>query len=165
MMDKSAYMMRISQAGPAQLVVINFELILEFLTAARAVASASTTSEDMDDFRNHIQKAKNGLEQLIQSLNFETPLANDFYGLYDYAYRLLSDNHYTLDTAKALAATDEVMAMMTELLKGWREAASKTLDEAPWAGEIPKVYSGLTYGRDGQANEYVDDGKGRGFMA
>ena len=34
MIDKSAYMLRISQASPAGLVVINFELILEFLNEA-----------------------------------------------------------------------------------------------------------------------------------
>jgi len=165
MIDKSAYMLRISQAGPVQLVVINFELILEFLTAAKAAAVSATTSEDMDSFRANVQKAKNGLEELIQSLNFEaSPLANDFYAIYDYAYKRLSDTHYTLDNAKAAEVTDEIIEIMSELLKGWQDAAAKT-DDAPMAGEAPKVYSGLTYGRDGQANEYVDDGAGRGYMA
>ena len=59
MIDKSAYLLRISQASPAGLVVINFELIIEFLNAAIE-----------NDFGENVQKAKDGLEQLIQSLDF-----------------------------------------------------------------------------------------------
>jgi len=165
MIDKSAYMMRISQAGPVQLVVINFEIILEYLTMARDVAAKATSSEDMDAFRTFIQKTKNGLEQLMNSLNFEADFAHEFEAIYSYAYQRLSDVHYTLDTAKALEVTDEMIEIMSALLKGWRETASKTDEESPWANEIPKVYTGLTYGRNGQAQEYVDDGNDRGFMA
>jgi len=158
-------MLRISQAGPIQLVVINFELIVEFLTVAKDLASNAKTSEDMDEFRTAIQKAKNGIDQLIEALDLSTPLANDFYGIYDYAFKRLSDIHYTLDAEKAISCTTEILEIMEALLKGWRETASKHSDEAPWAGEVPKVYTGLTYGRDGQANEHVDDNASRGFMA
>ena len=166
MIDKSAYMLRISQAGPVQLVVINFELILEFLTSAKDIASKATSSEDMDSFRTEIQKAKNGLEQLIHSLNFDQPMAYEFYGIYDYLYKRLSDVHYTLDPAKALEVVNEAIEITETLLNGWQETAAKMPDEAPIAGEAPKVYSGLTYGRDGQAQEYIDDGSdSRSYMA
>ena len=157
MIDKSAYMLRISQAGPVQLVVINFELILEFLQAAKS-------AEDSDSFITHIQKAKNGLEQLIQSLDFEVSVSGDFYDIYNYTYKLLCDIHFTQDKGKADAVVSEVIELMEMLLKGWRETASKVTDEQP-LGEAPRVYAGLTYGRDGQAEEYIDDNEGRSFMA
>jgi len=165
MIDTSAYMLRISQAGPVQLVVINFELIIDFLNAAKNAAEKATSTEDMDTFREGIQKGKNALDELIASLNFDTPLALGFYEIYRYAYKRLSDIHYTLDPQKACDAVEEVLELMDTLLKGWQDAASKAENDVPQTGDAPKVYTGLTYGRDGNANEYIDEGGGRSFMA
>jgi len=165
MIDTSAYMLKISQAGPVQLVVINFELIIDFLTAAKNAAQSATSTDDMDVFREGIQKAKNALVELTQGLDFEQPLALGFYKIYSYANQQLSDIHYTLDNEKAVVAVDEILELMQTLLEGWRKTAEKEVNSAPVGGAAPKVYSGLTYGRDGNANEYIDEGSDRGYMA
>lgn len=160
MFDNSAYMLQISQASPAGLVVINFELIIEFLNKALA------NSQNKEVFRAAVQKAKDGIEPLIQSLDFEVPLSHVFYELYNYSYKLLSDVHFSSDIEAACAAVKEVAEHMGVLLEGWRTVAKKAVEETPAASEVPpKVYTGLTYGRDGQANEYVDENKDRGYMA
>jgi len=162
-MDKSAYILRISQASPAGLVVINFEIILEFLNASLEA-----------DFGENIQKAKDGIEQLIQALDFGVPLSQDFYEIYSYSYKLLCDVHFSSDTEAACAVVKEVIELMEMLLVGWRDCAEKAdaegISTAEGAkttegGGVPKVYSGLTYGKDGQANEYIDEDKDRGYMA
>ena len=156
-MDKSAYILRISQASPAGLVVINFEIILEFLNASLEA-----------DFGENIQKAKDGIEQLIQALDFGVPLSQDFYEIYSYSYKLLCDVHFSSDTEAACAVVKEVIELMEMLLAGWRDCAEKADAEGISAASdesIPKVYTGLTYGKDGQANEYVDEDKDRGYMA
>ena len=155
-MDKSAYILRISQASPAGLVVINFELILEYLNTALVT-----------DFRENVQKAKEGIEQLIQSLNFDVPLSHDFYEIYNYSYKLLCDVHFSSDSEAACNAVKEVAELMEMLLVGWRECAEKADAEGieQPSTEAPKVYTGLTYGKDGQANEYIDEDKDRGYMA
>ena len=165
MIDKQAYMLRISQAGPAQMVVINFEIIIDYLGSAKKIAIAATTSEHMDDFRADIQKAKNGLDELIASLNLETPLALGFYEIYKYIYKRISDVHYTLDTKKAIEALNEVLELLNTLLIGWQETAKKEPQEEPQGGNAPKVYAGLTYSKNGQANEYVEESSGRDYMA
>ena len=155
MFDKSAYVLRISQANPVELVVINFEIILEFLNEAN--------TSDNEVFRTAIAKAKDGLEQLIQSLNFEISFAHDFYEIYKYTYKLLSDARFNGCREAASLNVAEATELMQMLLDGWRETAEKT--ESETAANAPKVYSGLTYGRDGNANEYIEENKDRGYMA
>ena len=158
--DTNAYILRISQANPTQLVVINFELILEFLTAARAAFGT-------DDYLTYVQKAKDGLEQLIQSLDLSVSISHDFNEIYMYAYKLLCDVSFSTDSEVAFKAISEVEEHIEELLKGWRVAeTSDAANEAPPVdGESPKVYTGLTYGKDGKAEEYISEDTGRGYMA
>jgi flagellar biosynthetic protein FliS len=173
MIDKSAYMLRISQASPAGLVVINFELVLEYLNAA--VGALDSEPQEKETFRAAIQKAKDGIEQLIQALDFQVPLSHDFYEIYNYTYKLLCDVHFSSDTEAAFAAVKEVAELMEILLEGWRKTAlnadAEAAENTAGAGQPaipdapPKVYTGLTYGRDGQANEYIDENKDRGYMA
>ena len=158
-LDKSAYMLRISQANPTQLVVINFELILEFLTAADGAVGT-------DDFFGYVSKTRNGLEQLIYTLDFNVPLSHDFYEIYKYTYKRLSDVAFTKDNDAAHEVISEARENMQILLEGWRAAADSDAAQAePVATEAPKVYTGLTYGKGGQAEEYIDEDSGRGFMA
>jgi flagellin-specific chaperone FliS len=147
MMDKDAYALRISKANPAQLVVINFEMIVAFLDGGQ------------------IDKAKEGLDQLIRALNFEIPLAHDFYEIYKYIYELLITAQLSTDASKANQAADEARELMNTLLEGWKDAEKQVADLPPVTGEPPMVYAGLTYSRDGTADEYIDDGDKKGFMA
>jgi len=153
-------MLRISQANPTQLVVINFELILEFLTAADQAVGT-------DAFLNCIQKAKSGLEQLTDALDLSVSISHDFYEIYKYTYKLLSDVSFTREAATAKEAIAEAKELMEMLLEGWRKAeeSDEAKIEAPVATEAPKVYTGLTYGKGGQAEEYIDEDNGRGYMA
>ena len=159
MIDTQAYMLRITQAGPVQLVVINFEILLDYLEAAKKAASLG-----VEEMRPPIGKAKEALSELIQSLDFKISLSHDFYGIYSYAFGKLSAATASFDVSTASAAVDETAELMEILLKGWREAAEKE-PEAPPNENAPKVYAGLTYGKDGKAEEYVDDGKNRGYIA
>ena len=159
-MDKEAYILRISQANPTQLVVINFELILEFLTAAEGAIGT-------DEFLTTIQKAKNGLEQLIDALDLSVTVSHDFYEIYKYTYKRLSDISFTRDENVAKEVLAESKENMQTLLDGWRVAAESdaAASEAPVANEAPKVYTGLTYGKGGKAEEYIAEDTSRGYMA
>ena len=158
--DTSAYIVRISQANPTQLVVINFELILEFITAARGAFGT-------DDYITFIQKTKSGLEQLMFSLDLSVQISVDFNEIYSYVYQLLCNINFTSDEARAFAVLDECKEHMEVLLEGWRKAAesAEAQIEPAVAGEAPKVYTGLTYGKDGKAEEYISEDTGRGYMA
>ena len=160
MIDKEEYLQRINTANPAQLVVINFELIADFLTDA-----LTALDQDVEAFRSHISKAKDGLQQLIKSLNFEVSMSHDFYEIYKYVDRRLNEASFTASAAIAKSAAMESLELMSMLLTGWREAAAKAADTPPVVGEGPKVYAGLTYSRSGQAEEFIAEDKSRGYMA
>ena len=158
-MDKSAYMLRISQASPTGLVVINFELILEYLKEAEGGAVA----EEKEPFRKAVQKAKDGFDTLISALDFEVAISQDFYEIYNYCYKLLCDVHFSQDGEAACSALKEVAELVEILLTGWRDTAEKA-DTYVESDAAPKVYAGLTYGKDGQAVEYIENND-RGYMA
>ncbi|MCL2499335.1 MAG: flagellar protein FliS [Defluviitaleaceae bacterium] len=147
MINADDYKIRISNANPAQLVVINFEMVIAFL----------------DD--GQIEKAKDALSQLIRSLNFEITLAHDFYEIYKYVNELLIAAQFSKDDAKIKQTLNEARELMDVLLVGWKDAEKQVADLPPVAGIAPKVYAGLTYSRSGQVDEYVDEGNNKGYMA
>jgi hypothetical protein len=147
MIDKEAYTLRISTANPAQLVVINIELVIAFAE------------------NGQIEKAKDALDKLIRSLNFEIPLAFDFYEIYKYVNELLVSAQFSKDETQIKQNLADVSELMNTLLIGWKDAEKQVADLPPVVGETPKVYMGLTYSRDGLADEYIDDTDKKGFMA
>jgi len=161
-MDKSAYILRISQASPTQLVVINFELAVEFMeTAIKNIGSP-------DAYHAAIQKSKDAIQELIEALNFEVTLAHDFFDIYKFIFKKIVDAEFSRDPAEAKAALMEALDHTNDLLTGWRALDSNIEHEAPSEHEslnAPKVYSGLTYGRKGQAEEYIAEDESRGYMA
>jgi len=166
--DKSAYMMRITQANPIDLVVINFEIIRDYLTAALENISdvESLAFICKESFQENLQKAKAGLDTLIESLAFDIPMSFDFYEIYKYIYKQLSDVAFASNAVAAHTAVSDSLELIEILLFGWRDVAAGVAKEfPPVAAVAPKVYSGLTYGRDGQAQEYIDEDSNRGYMA
>jgi len=147
MINEQGFKTRIASANPAQLVVINFEMILAFI----------------DD--GQVDKAKSGLEQLVRSLNFEIALAHDFFDIYRYVNELLVGAQFASDDAVAKQSLAAARELLATLLVGWQDVEKQVADLPPVAGESPKVYAGLTYGRDGEVDEYIDDGDKKGYMA
>ena len=159
MVDKEYYTKRVSQAGPVGLVALNFELTLDFLQKARKMYD-----NDKGQSRQCITRAREGIENLIQTLDFDVQMSFEFYDIYKYVYGLLCDVQQSGDAKKVAAALDESAEIVGSLAKAWRELADKT-DEAPLGMEDgPKIYAGLTYDKDGKAAEYIDDTAG-GFRA
>ncbi len=150
MADNEAYTLRIAQASPAQLVVITFELIVDFIDEA-LVSPA-------DGFRRLIDKAKRGVMQLVSGLDFSYEQAQTFYDIYIYVYGLLVKAHVTRGHEPAA----EARGLLFQLLGGWREAAKQ--ENAEPSPTAPQIYAGLTYRRGGLA-EYVVDDESKDFKA
>jgi len=170
--DKSAYMVRIAQANPIDLVVINFEIIRDYLTNALNTigdlknGNSWESLEIKELYQSNLQKAKSGLDTLIESLAFDVPMSFDFYEIYKYIYKHLSDVAFASNKSAAHAAVTDSLELIEILLEGWRDVATGVAKELPPVATIaPKVYSGLTYGKDGQAQEYIEEDSNRGYMA
>ena len=154
-MNKEDYTLRIAQATPVQLVIINHELLVSFIDDALA-------DSESEIFFQNINKAKDALMQLINGLDFDNSIAQDLYDLYLYASELLNKALFSRDTN----AAKEVREMFQNLLEGWQEiehTPDDRINEEPnTAG--PQVYAGLTYGKDG-LTEYIPEDENKGFKA
>ena len=159
MVDKEYYTKRIAKAGPVGLVALNFELTLDFLKKARKMYE-----NDKEQSRLCMTRAREGLENLIQSLDFDVDVSFDFYELYKYVYGLLCEVQQSNDEKKVSKALDEAADIVESFSKAWRELADKTDEEPLEIENGPKIYAGLTYDKDGKATEYIDDPAG-GFKA
>ena len=157
--DKSAYTMRIAQANPIQLVVINFELIIDALEGALEACKLEEANATTM-FCHHLDRAKNGVQQLIDALDFKIGLSHDFYEIYKYSYKLLNEAYFSLKPKPV----EEVLELMNILLEGWRDAEKQNIPQGEKDNALPHVYAGLTYNKDGLA-EFVDEDEGRGFKA
>jgi flagellin-specific chaperone FliS len=135
--------------------MITFELADEFLIKALAAPS------DTDEYLTFVGKAKDAVMQLINGLDFTSPLAQDFYDIYQYIYKLLTDAFFKRQTEPAA----ESLELVSTLLSAWKEAAAMEAAAGPAMAEhAPQVYAGLTYQRDG-LSEYVMPDDSRDFKA
>ena len=111
--------------------------------------------ENKEAGRHAIARAKEGIENLIQSLDFDVGISFEFYEIYKYVYGLLADVHQSNNVEKVMSALDHASELLESFWKAWAELASVTKEE-PVKDEAPKIYAGLTYGRDGKAEEFVE---------
>ena len=157
MVDKKYYTERINKAGPVGLVALNFELTLDFLQKARKMY------DDREQSRLCITRAREGIENLIQSLDFDVQISHDFYKVYEYTYKLLCDVQQSNDKPTVIKALDEAVEIINEFAAAWRKLADQTVEE-PIEEDAPKIYTGLTYDKDGKATEYIEEPTG-GYKA
>ena len=158
-MNKEDYTLRIAQATPVQLVIINHELIVDFISAALEAME----KDDIQLFEQNINKAKDALMPLMDGADLENPIAQELFVLYMYAGRRLNKAFFGRDTE----AAQEILEMFRELLEGWQSiehTPDDRLSEDP-AEDAPHVYAGLTYGKDGGLEEYIPQDESRGFKA
>jgi flagellar biosynthetic protein FliS len=156
--NKEDYVLRIAQATPVQLVIINHELLVAFIDDALSAIEKGET----DLFHQNISKAKDALTQLIDGLDPENPIARKLSDLYLFAGERLNKALFGNDPEAAF----EVSEMFKDLLEGWQaieNTPDDRLTEAP-AQSGPQVYAGLTYGKDG-LSEYIPDSGDSGFKA
>jgi flagellin-specific chaperone FliS len=162
MVNKDDYMLRIAQAAPAQLVVINYEIVTAYLKDALAVCgeNAAVRTEDKLVFASNMEKAKNALTLLIGSLDLTVTVAQVLFWVYEYIEKLLNDAFFGYDHAAAA----EALELLETLLVGWRDAARQEAEALPAGENAPQVYAGLTYQKDG-LSEYVEQDESRGYKA
>ena len=151
---KQEFTYRITKANKSQLIVILYEMVLQYLQDALEAHE----KKDKEEYKNSILGAKNCLDELISSLNFEYELAHRLRGLYYFYKRELS-------TASVMEKTElipPIMEMIGELKKSY-ETIAKEDTSAPIMENTQAVYAGLTYSKDSLNINLSDQGSNRGF--
>ncbi|MCL2351387.1 MAG: flagellar protein FliS [Firmicutes bacterium] len=148
------YVARVASATPAQLVLINYELLFGFLKDAEAVDPES------EGWPDAVQRVKGAVRVLIDGLNFKYDIARDLYGIYLYVNRLLNE-------ARAQRRKDglrDAGRILRPLYESFAEAERTQSGAEPVMENAQKIYAGLTYS-NGRLDEYVEEGAGRGYRA
>lgn len=139
------YTLKITQSSKTQLVVISYEIIINYLTSAKT----SLEFNDTKDFLSNIKKAKEFVDNLLSSLDLQYKLSFELMNIYLFINRCLIEALAKKESNKI----DRIISMIEKLKVGFMEV-SKVDHSGPVIKDAQKVYAGLTYGK-GTLNEYT----------
>lgn len=135
------YARRITQTSRTGLVVVTFEIIDQYLLEA----VEAHKDGNLADYVSCIGKAKQFLNQLMNSLDFRYAIAKDLMCLYMFVEKYLIQ----CEVRRENVSLDEVRQILKVLHKAFME-----VEKEDQTGQVMKhtqtEYEGLTYGRDGR---------------
>ena len=151
---KQEFTLRISKANKTGLVVILYDMVLEYLKDSLECFER----QDYKEFKWNIDRAKDCIDELLNSLHLEYELAGILRGLYFFYKRELSTAAITEKKEKVVP----VMEMIQELKESY-EKVSKEDTSAPIMENTQTIYAGLTYSKDSLNVSLSDQGLNRGI--
>lgn len=152
---KQEFTLRITQANSTQMIVILYEMLLEYLNEAKNALGA----QDIPEFREAVRKTRGCLTELMESLHMEYEPAPALLQLYLFCVRRLAQ----AEIRKDLQALEEIEKVISPL----HDAYAKIQDQntsGPIMGNSQTVYAGLTYGRGSLTENMGDPGANRGML-
>lgn len=151
-----AYSYRISQASRTELVVVMYDMAIEYLEDARA----ALTAEDDGSYCRNVKLAKRVVDTLTSALDMQYDIAAELFEIYQTMARIL----IRAATKKEASSIQAVIRMLSKLRKAFNELSQEDTSGAVMKN-TQQVYAGLTYSNLGSSNEFSDDPvKNRGFI-
>lgn len=150
---KQDFTRRIALANDTQLVVILYEMVLEYLRMAGE-------AEDITGTRDAIAGARRCIDSLTDALDMRYSPSKQLLSLYVYCNRQL----IAADARKDVAA----LAAVESVITGLRDAYAAIADSdtsGPAMNNAEAVYMGMTYGRNSLPEISTVGGGERGIMA
>ncbi len=151
---KNEYTLRISQANKTGLIVILYEIAIDYVDEAIAAASAG----DNGAMSLAAYRAMHCVEEMQNNLHFEYELAKSLNKLYLYMKKQLRNASISGDAS----GLNEVKKELTGLHKAYLEIAD-TDKSAPVMIHTQKVLAGMTYSKDRVLDDLTNEAAGRGF--
>lgn len=150
------YSKRIAQANRSQLVVITYEIIIEYMSDAQ-----KAFVEDKKEFEHALSKAQDFLKELIVSLDFEYKVSQELMSIYVFVNKMLIE----AKQKGSIENLPRVQKMMEDLMSSFKEVSIQDMSTSLMQN-TQKVYAGLTYGRnDVNETAFIGDEPNRGFRA
>ncbi|MBQ4284772.1 MAG: flagellar protein FliS [Lachnospira sp.] len=141
------YSYRISQASPTELIVILYDMAIEYLEDAKEVVDI-----DDDAYKQNLKHAKRVVDRLSVTLDMQYDISKELLKLYIMMSRFI----IKATSTKEIKLVDTVINMLTKLRKSFYEI-SKQDTSGPIMKNTQQVYAGLTYSNAGNSNEYSND--------
>lgn len=141
------YSYRISQASPTELIVVMYDMAVEYLTDAKGIINTDDTV-----YKHYVKCAKRIVDSLSVSLDMQYDISKELLRLYIIMSRYL----IKASSTKEEKLIDTVVNMLKKLRKSFYEI-SLTDTSGPMMKNAQQVYAGLTYSNAGSSNEYSKD--------
>lgn len=152
-MKTEDYVARISQSSPLQLLIINYEMAIEFICEGENYIN---TNEEL--FEKSIKKAQKAVVHLMESLDMTYKISETLMSIYIYTNKILVTALFSKDVTKL----DEAKKILRELLSSWCEIEKEDQNNLPLMNNSQKLYAGLTY-RNGKLSEFIDEDRSKGY--
>ncbi len=152
---KQQFTFRISQANPTEMIVILYDMTLQYLEDAGEAASR----EDFTAYRENVHRARKCISELTNSLHLEYEPAVSLRKLYMYSIRRLAQAEIRWHTE----LLQEVSGIITPLRDAYRQIAPQNT-AGPVMQNTQAVYAGLTYGKNTLTENMADQSMNRGML-
>lgn len=151
---KQMFTRRITQANRTQLVVVVYDIFLEYLDDA-----LNTHNEgDLKEFGKSLQMARECIFQMRSALDFQYDLSRNLFSIYNFADRELAGDMFGNKTDNL----EELKQMFTKLRDAY-DTVSKDDTSEPLMDNIQDVYAGLTYSKTDVNEDLINYDAERGF--
>ena len=149
----NGYSYRVTQASRTDLVVIMYDVALNYLSDAMDYYN----DFKIENFRDELKKAQRVINQLSSVLDMNYEISLELMRLYRYINNVLVRSSIRKEVEEL-----RVVISMLQKLRGTFEKVSEQDKSGPMMMNTQQVYAGLTYSNGG-LNEYHDQTTKRGF--
>ena len=153
--DKQKYVAKISTASPLCLVIINFEIILDYL------GESEKSIDNQKDFEFYILKARQFLLELRSSLDMQYEISSYLSTMYCYVDKQLAKFLFSKD----LEQLNDAKSILKKIMEGFEGIKQEEKDKSSIMQNTDVIYAGLTYNKNGGLDEFVDIKQNKGFKA
>lgn len=150
----SDFTLRITQSNRSQLVVVVFEMALEYIDEA----TQNYNNGDLEEFVETVKKARACINELMVALDTTYPIAVSLMQIYVYINKLLIQSVIK----RKPQDFDAIRRMIGSLREAFEEIAKQDSSK-PLMRNTQQVYAGLTYGKGTLAESYANQDSNRGF--
>lgn len=141
------YSYRISQASKTELVVIMYDMAMEYVKEAIAVYQT-----DMEAYNGNLKQAKRVIDELTRSLDMQYEISEQLLKVYVCMMRFL----VKAGAGKDVTVLGTVLRMLEMLRKSFYEVSTQDVS-GPVMRNAQQVYAGLTYSNMGMSTEISSD--------
>ena len=151
---KKEFTLKITRANATELVVILYDMILVYIKEAGEFWGA----DNKEEYQRSLQKIRNCIGELMDSLNTEYEMARNMYSLYIFFLKELVKAERK---ENGISYVKAIKPMIESLRNAYDEVASEN-KTGPLMQNAQTVYAGLTYGRK-DVNVNLEQLSNRGF--
>ena len=149
---KQQFTLRITQANSTQLIVILYEMTLQYLAdGEQAVDDAGLVEA--------VHRARGCIKELLNSLHREYSPAGELSRLYLFCLRRLA----VCEVRRDRTILEEISKVIAPLCDAYRQIQDQDTS-GPVMNNSQTVYAGLTYGRNQLTENMADQGTNRGML-